>query len=180
MNLAPAPLSILSGRQSTIDTESPLPGKYSSSEVANMFGGKNISRWFNVADVTNVLFPGTSPTTLCPWEGRRAPSSPTPRRPSSTRRGPRRPRRSTLRGRRTPRLSRVWLMSSWEVRGEGLEFYYLFGVKTRNISQVASSQPSPPGQASAAELTDTFWRGKSWSSTSGRSRPRRGNRAETC
>merc|ERR1712029_108297 len=48
---------------------------------------------------------GTRLTSLCPSEGRRAPSSPTPRRPSSTRRGPRRPRRSTRRDRRTPRLT---------------------------------------------------------------------------
>ena len=46
--------------------------------------------------------------------------------------------------------------------------------------QVESSLPSPPGPGSAAELTDTFSRGKSWSSTSGRSRPRRGNKAEIC
>ena len=52
--------------------------------------------------------------------------------------------------------------------------------KTENIPQVASSPPSPPAPGSAAGPTATSWRGKSWSSTSGRSRPRRGNKAETC
>lgn len=33
-----------------------------------------------------------------------------------------------------------------------------------------------PGPASAAEQTDTSWKGKSWSSTSGRSKPRKANR----
>ena len=59
-------------------------------------------------------------------------------------------------------------------------FHFTLRFKTKNISQVASSPPSPPGPASAAGLTDTFSREKSWSSTSGRLRLRRGNKAETC
>jgi len=78
------------------------------------------------------------------WEERREPSYLTLRRLSSTRRGPRRPPRSILRGRRRARLKQLSWISSL---------------------LVVFLHPSPPDPASAAGLTDTCWKARSWSST---------------